>query len=96
MASVTGDLLALLDKIPIWKRVQETPVRTDALERRIEALEKRLERAPALACEACGALAMRLTKQGGYKGNPGDHWSDDRWTCADCGHAEIRTRKTGA
>jgi hypothetical protein len=35
MATVTGDILALLDKIPIWKHVQETPARTDALEKRI-------------------------------------------------------------
>ena len=95
MAAFTGDLLALLDKIPIWKRVQETPARMDLLEKRIEELEKRLERAPGAACPACGALAMRLTAQGRVMGGHGDHWTDDTWTCAECAHSEIRSRKTG-
>jgi hypothetical protein len=95
MAAITGDLLALLDKIPTWKRVQETPARMDALVERVEELERRLERAPGTTCDACGALAMRLTKQGRVLGGHANHWSDDTWTCADCGHSEIRTRKTG-
>lgn len=95
MATLTGDLLALLDKIPIWKRMQEAPDKIAALEARIAELEKRLERAPGLACEKCGALAVRLTQQGRIMGGHSGHWSDDTWTCSECGHSEIRTRRTG-
>lgn len=92
MAALTGDILALLDKIPIWKRVQETPARADALEKRIEELEKSLERAPGATCEACGGHTMRLTQKGKMLGGHAGHWSDDTWACAECGHSEIRRR----
>lgn len=92
MAGVTGDILAILDKIPIWKRVQETPTRVDDLEKRIEELERRLERAPGATCEACGAHSMRLTKQGRVMGGHSGHYSDDFWTCAECAHSEVRRR----
>ena len=92
MATVTGDILALLDKIPIWKRVQETPARADALEKRIEALEARLERVPGLSCDKCGEPAMRLTTQGRVMGGHTNHWSNDTWTCEKCGHTEMRRR----
>lgn len=36
------DLNELLDKIPQWKRMKESPARIDALEKRIASLEKRL------------------------------------------------------
>ena len=60
MAAVTGDILALLDKIPIWRRVQETPARVDALEKRVAALEAKLARAPGETCPSCGDQAMRV------------------------------------
>lgn len=60
--AVTGDILAILDKIPIWRRVQETPARVDALEKRIAELEARLNRAPGAACPSCGALEFRVSK----------------------------------
>jgi len=61
MAGFTGDILSILDKIPIWKRVQETPSRVDALEKRIADLESQLGRAPGQACPSCGALEFRVT-----------------------------------
>lgn len=61
MAAFTGDLLALLDKIPIWRRVQEAPGRLDALEKRVAALEARLARAPGQACPSCGAAEFRVS-----------------------------------
>lgn len=92
MAGVTGDILALLDKIPIWKRVQETPARVDELEKKIAALEARLARAPGEACPKCGALAMRLTETGREMGSFPMTRRTDTWTCEDCGHSEGRTQ----
>jgi hypothetical protein len=60
MAAVTGDILALLDKIPIWRRVQESPARIDALEKRIADLEAMLAKAPGQACPSCGERAFRV------------------------------------
>jgi hypothetical protein len=62
MAGFTGDILAILDKVPIWKRVQAAPDRVDALERRVVELEARLARAPGLVCPACGAYEYRVLK----------------------------------
>jgi hypothetical protein len=85
MAGVTGDILALLDKIPIWKRVQETPARVDALEKRIAELEARLARAPGQACPACGALEFRVTKSVRSSGPFGDMGAKDvTRTCGAC------------
>ena len=62
MAAITGDLLALLDKIPVWRRVQAAPERIDALEKRVAELEAKLSRAPGAACPSCGAPEYRVTK----------------------------------
>lgn len=51
-----GDILSLLDRIPIWKRVKELPDKVEALEKRIAAMEAK----PKLPiCEACGEGFMR-------------------------------------
>lgn len=51
-----GDVLAILDRIPIWKRVKALPDKIDALERRLAILEEK----PKLPiCEACGEGFMR-------------------------------------
>jgi hypothetical protein len=45
------DLLQLLDRIPVWKRIAAMPGRLDELEKRLAALEQK----PNLPiCEACG------------------------------------------
>jgi hypothetical protein len=68
MAGFTGDILAILDKVPVWKRVQAAPDRIDALEKRIAELEARLTRAPGQACPSCGALEFRVTTSVPSKG----------------------------
>lgn len=51
-----GDILSLLDRVPIWKRVKELPDRVELLERRLTAIEAK----PKLPiCEACGEGFMR-------------------------------------
>ena len=49
-----GDIVDLLKRWDRWRRIDETPERVDALEKRITELEARLQRAPGSACPACG------------------------------------------
>lgn len=59
------DFLALLEKIPAWKRLSAAPDRIDELERRLAALEAK----PKLPiCEACGEGYMRLKRAEAPKG----------------------------
>lgn len=85
------DLLALLDKIPAWKALGEAPARLDALEKRVAALELRLERCPGAACPKCGALAMRFESAVGHRlQNTPEAFRIERWTCQECGYADTR------
>ncbi len=61
-----GDVLSILDHIPIWKRVKTLPDRMDALEKRLVALEAK----PNLPiCEACGEGFMRRQKDEALTGH---------------------------
>lgn len=87
--AVTGDILAILDKIPIWKRVQAAPDRIDALDKRVAELEARLARAPGQACPSCGALEFRVTKSVPSNGPFGELGAKDvTRTCAACAFAD--------
>jgi hypothetical protein len=78
------NILTLLDKWPLWRRITETPDRLDALLDKIAKLEKQLERCPAEGCEYCGARAVRLTTND-------MHGMREVWTCSECGKKrEIR------
>jgi predicted RNA-binding Zn-ribbon protein involved in translation (DUF1610 family) len=51
-----GDVLSILDRIPIWKRIKALPDKIDEFEKRLAALEEK----PKLPiCEACGEGYMR-------------------------------------
>jgi predicted nucleic-acid-binding Zn-ribbon protein len=86
--AVTGDILSILDKIPIWKRVQETPDRVDTLEKRVAELEDRLRRAPGLACPKCGAYDFRTESSEAF-GLMGAS-TRRNMKCGDCGYTEQR------
>jgi hypothetical protein len=61
--STLDSILSLLDKWPAWKRITQAPERVEALERRIAAIETKLQRAPGDACRYCGAWAVRLVEE---------------------------------
>lgn len=85
MAGFTGDILAILDKVPVWKRVQAAPERIDALEKRLAELEAKLLRAPGQACPSCGALEFRVTSSAVSKGPFGRLGAKDvTRTCGAC------------
>ncbi len=59
---ILEDILKALDRIPNWKRIQESPKQIEALERRIAALEQ-LKTLPAGdRCPSCGAMTYKLTR----------------------------------
>ena len=83
-----GDIVELLKRWDRWKRIDETPERIDALEKRIAELEARLKRAPGEACPKCGALEYRVEKstphpQFGEMGTRVHHMK-----CGACGFAD--------
>jgi hypothetical protein len=55
--AVLSELVEILKRWDVWKRVEEAPARIDELERRVTELERLLQRAPGEACPKCGALA---------------------------------------
>ncbi len=88
MGAVT-DVLALLDKTPIWKRLTETPDRLEGLEKRVAELEALLAKAPGDACGACGERAMRRVTVGRRLGDR-DAYRFDIWKCEKCGRNDER------
>jgi predicted nucleic-acid-binding Zn-ribbon protein len=91
--AVVGDIVELLGRWDRWKRVNESPERIDALEKRITELEARLQRAPGEACPKCGALEFRTDKQVPVSHGPfagmGMGVMERHLKCAACGHTEM-------
>jgi hypothetical protein len=56
------DILEALQTWPKWKRVESAPDRIDALEIRLEELERRLARCPGDGCPKCGELTFRVVR----------------------------------
>jgi hypothetical protein len=61
--AVLAEITELLKRWDVWKRVEESPARIDALEKRIAELEKRLQHAPGEACPSCGALNIAWSER---------------------------------
>lgn len=79
----TKDLVDLLDKIPLWKRLTQTPARIDELEKRVAKLEELLQDTrPPEVCPYCGKRGMRLYHSFGFddKGV-----TREEWKCELCG-----------
>jgi uncharacterized protein with PIN domain len=86
------DILAALDRWPLWKRMGEAPERVDALEKRVAELEEKLGgKWPADVCPACGERAMR---QKHALGPDAKGMMQRTWACEACGHNDKRLSKT--
>ena len=84
MVSVS-DILAILDKVPLWKSLKALPARMDALEKRLAALEGMGNAVPGRPCPDCGAKALRRTSSVPH---PTFHMLGtqlETWTCQACG-----------
>jgi ribosomal protein L37AE/L43A len=75
------------------KRLWQYGERIGTLESRVTTLEEALKIQPADACPYCGARAMRLSEQSPLMGDPGKQWTQDVWTCKECGKSERRRKK---
>lgn len=81
-----------MDRWGDWKAVKTAAEKVPALEERIAALEKRLERCPGAACPKCGALTLRVASS---RPGLGDRMAVLRvYECTDCGFREQRQEKT--
>jgi ribosomal protein S27AE len=92
MAWGLSDLIALMDRWGIWKEVRSNAEKVPSLERRITALEQRLQRAPGEACPKCGALEFRTERT--VQSNT--HFAalgalDRHLKCGACAYTEVRT-----
>ena len=79
--AVLDNLVTLLRRWDVWKRIEETPDRIGALERRIDQLESALEKCPAEGCPFCGERAFRLEVSDAAR--LGSH--REIWECEACG-----------
>lgn len=83
-----GDIIKLLDQIPLWKMVSALPKRVKELEERVAALEGKNIKPHAPACPICGeamqTTAVRPNRKLGFAGV-----QRHTLTCA-CGHSEER------
>jgi hypothetical protein len=86
--AVLGELVEILKRWDVWKRVEEGPARIDELEKRVAELEQRLQRAPGETCPKCGALAYRVDRAERHLafGNMGGRIHHMK--CQDCGFAD--------
>lgn len=65
--AVLGEIVELLKRWDVWKRVEAAPERIDSIEKRVAELEARLQRAPGAACPHCGALEYRVEKSAPHR-----------------------------
>ena len=83
---ILDDVMKTLDRIPIWKRLNEVPEEVDSLKARVNELEAKLGgKWPADVCRMCGARAARL----GHTILQ-DKVSVERWDCSDCNQSDFR------
>jgi len=93
---ILEDVMKALERIPSWKRLQNLPTQVEELERRINALESRLNPATGEQCPSCRAMAFKLLRSEpapepwGSMGVRQDHFA-----CSACPYTDIRERNPG-
>ena len=89
--AVLSEVVEILKRWDVWKRVEEGPARIDELERRVAELELRLQRAPGEACPKCGALTYRVDSSEPHYTSLGHINTGGRihhMKCQDCGFTD--------
>lgn len=71
--------------------MKEAPDQLDALTKRVQELESRLERAPGEACPSCGAYEYRVVESREPKGDwAGTGVREHVMKCGECGFDDVR------
>lgn len=85
----------LLDRIPLWKRLQGIAGRQDALEARIAVLEDRLKVTvhPGEICAACGTAHMRRIAVKEMQDVGPNAWREEMWQCQLCAAEDHRIKR---
>lgn len=90
---VVDDVMKALDRIPAWKRMQTVGMEVDALAKRVEELEQKLNgKWPADVCRYCGERAARLRNAHPAQANG---IVLEMWRCEACGQQDRRSYKAG-
>lgn len=87
------DINDLLDRIPIWKRLQGLAGRMDALEAKIAEKESRLAVAPGETCQHCGTPGLRLVQAGAMQEPGPNAWREELWQCTRCFQTDHRIKR---
>ena len=93
--STLGDIVSLLEKIPIWKRLKTLPEQFDALYARVVVLEREIAKRPSLEqCPICNVGTLKVTSVHSHpKRMLGDAGVQEKTFKCDnsaCGHTENR------
>lgn len=95
---IVADVLEALDRIPIWKRMQQLPDEYEALKARVEALERRLNPAVGDICPRCKEAAFMLISSHLLPGKAGSSGARERLRqCSACQFQErevVRPERT--
>jgi hypothetical protein len=89
--AVLGEIVELLKRWDIWKRVEAAPDRIDALEKRVSELESQRQRAPGEECPCCGALGFRVERSGPHPILTDVGGRIHHMKCGSCGFTDQRT-----
>jgi len=82
-----------LERIPAWKRIQQTPERVERLEQRIAQIEAQLKPGGS-QCPMCAAMAFTLVSSEPDPAGGDLGIQNDQMSCSACGYSEHRQRDT--
>lgn len=85
-----GEISALLDKIPLWKRLKALPQEIEELRARVDELERRLRGGSGLTCPMCNSAQFVRVSTDDALSQIG--YITDHFHCQECGHREQRQR----
>jgi hypothetical protein len=89
--AVLGEIVELLKRWDVWRRVEAAPDRIDVLEKRVSELESRLQRAPGEVCPSCRELDFRVESSGPHPILSAAGGRIHYMKCGSCGYTDERS-----